>query len=142
LRVELVGSREHPVAVPDGLPVTLRDPVDYTESLALMRASDALLVVDAPAERSVFLPSKLVDYLGAGRPIVALTPPGAAADLVDRAGGWVADPADPVAGADALAAALRGAAAPSSDAEAVRAAHAAPVVARRMRDIIAGAARR
>ena len=108
--VEFVGAREHPVEVPPELPdglVRLRDSVDYVESLRLMAASDLLLVLDAPGEASVFLPSKLVDYLGAKRPILALTPKGAAAGLVERAGGWVADPGDPEASADAIAAALR-----------------------------------
>jgi hypothetical protein len=71
-----------------------------------MGTADLLLVVDAPAERSPFLPSKLVEYVGAGRPIAAFSPPGPAADLVRRLGGWVADPEDGAARADALAAAL------------------------------------
>jgi glycosyltransferase involved in cell wall biosynthesis len=111
LRVELIGSSEStlPATALAGLPpelVRIREPVPYLESLRLMRESDVLLVLDAPAEQSVFLPSKLVDYLGARRPIVALTCPGAAAELVRRFGGWVADPRDPRAGAAALAAAI------------------------------------
>jgi hypothetical protein len=81
-------------------------PVDYVTSLELMRSADVLLVVDAPAAVSVFLPSKLVDYIGAGRPVVALTPPGAAASLVRRLGGWVGDPLDVVAAAEGLGAAF------------------------------------
>ena len=72
----------------------------------MMESADLLLIVDAPGEISVFLPSKLVDYIGAGRPICALTPPGAAARVTREAGGWVADPADAEAGATALLAAL------------------------------------
>jgi hypothetical protein len=45
--------------------------VGYQESLKLMSEADALLVIDAPADQSVFLPSKLIDYIGAGRPISA-----------------------------------------------------------------------
>jgi glycosyltransferase involved in cell wall biosynthesis len=108
LRVEIVGRVEDGmmdapeiVALPDGV-LTVRPPVDYVASLGLMREADGLLVVDAPAESSPFLPSKLVDYVGAGRPIAALTPPGAAADLVARLGGPVADPSDADAGAAAL----------------------------------------
>jgi hypothetical protein len=71
-----------------------------------MRNADLLVVVDAPAELSVFLPSKLIDYLGARRPLLALTPPGAASSLVRAAGGHVARPDDPRACADALRAAL------------------------------------
>jgi glycosyltransferase involved in cell wall biosynthesis len=112
VKVELVGSRDPAQAVedtsslPDGL-LTFASAVDYLESLARMRESDVLLVLDATGERSVFLPSKLVEYLGARRPIVALTPPGTAADLTRRAGGWSADPADPPAAARALAEGLR-----------------------------------
>ena len=79
--------------LPEGL-VVVKPPVKYLESLALMASADGLLLVDAPADKSVFLPSKLIDYLGAGRPILGLTPPGAAATLINQLGGWVADPAD------------------------------------------------
>lgn len=79
--------------LPEGL-VVVKPPVKYLESLSLMSSSDGLLLVDAPAERSVFLPSKLIDYVGAARPILGLTPPGAAATVINQLGGWVADPAD------------------------------------------------
>lgn len=79
--------------LPAGL-VSVKEPVSYRESLSLMASSDGLLVVDAPAEKSVFLPSKLVDYIGAGRPILGLTPPGTAATLINQLGGWVARPDD------------------------------------------------
>ena len=110
VRFELVGSKgegqleEAAVsALPAGLVVS-RPPVKYLESLRLMRAADGLLVIDAPAELSVFLPSKLIDYVGAARPVLGITPPGTAAALIRRLGGWVADPAD----ASAVAAALKG----------------------------------
>jgi glycosyltransferase involved in cell wall biosynthesis len=109
LHVELIGSMQ-PSAMHgsglDDLPpelVSVRSRVDYAESLALMKTAGALLIVDAPAERSVFLPSKLVDYVGARRPIFAMTPPGPAASLVRELGGTVADPSDPAAAAAALA---------------------------------------
>lgn len=106
VRVELVGhvpgsmTTKQP-GVRAGL-VIERGSVGYLQSLHEMRASDLLVLVDAPAERNVFVASKLVDYLGARRPIVAITPPGAAADLVRAIGGWVADPRDADAVADAL----------------------------------------
>lgn len=80
-------------SLPRGL-VALRPPVNYAESLALAASADGLLIVDAPAARSVFLPSKLVDYIGAARPILGLTPPGASDQLIRRLGGWSADPSD------------------------------------------------
>lgn len=108
LRVEIVGRVEphlvdSPAArdLPQGL-VCVRDPVPYMVSLGLIRDSDILLVIDAPMELSPFLPSKLVDYVGARRPIVGITPPGAAASLIAELGGWTADPRDPAGVAIAL----------------------------------------
>jgi hypothetical protein len=89
----------------DALPprmLSVGPPVPYLESLALMKSADGLLILDAPAERSVFLPSKLIDYAGAARPVLGLTPEGAAASLIRRLGGWVADPADTARSAEAL----------------------------------------
>ena len=68
--------------------------VSYEESHQLMQTAHCLLVVDAPAERSVFFPSKLVEYIGADRFIFAITPPGASARIVGELGGLVADPTD------------------------------------------------
>jgi hypothetical protein len=51
-------------------------PVPYFQSLAVMAAADVLLAVEAPVKNSVFFPSKLVDYLGARKPIFAITPKG------------------------------------------------------------------
>jgi hypothetical protein len=99
--VELVGRiplgmRWHPSwrALPDGL-VTVHGTVPYSESLRLMSDADLLLVMDAPAEISVFLPSKLIDYLGAGTPIMGIVPPGTSASLLKRLGGTIADPRGP-----------------------------------------------
>jgi glycosyltransferase involved in cell wall biosynthesis len=87
--------------LPAGL-VQLKQRVDYIESLSLMTSADGLMVIDAPARESVFLPSKLIEYVGAARPIIGMTPPGAAANLIARLGGWVADPSDPHAVAHSL----------------------------------------
>lgn len=73
--------------------VQLHQPVAYLESLAIMKRSDALLVVDAKSDGpSVYFPSKLADYLGAGRPIVAFTPSrGATARIVRETGHLAVD---------------------------------------------------
>jgi glycosyltransferase involved in cell wall biosynthesis len=62
--------------------------VDYLTSLAEMSAADWLLLIDTGFDgESMFFPSKLVDYLGAGRPILALTPAaGASARILRDAG--------------------------------------------------------
>lgn len=56
----------------------------FHECLKELSRSNCLLVIDAPnKENSVFLPSKLIDYLGFNKPIIGLTPlSGASADLL------------------------------------------------------------
>jgi glycosyltransferase involved in cell wall biosynthesis len=113
LRVEFAGRYDQdPLSAPSAgrLPAGLlhsRGPVPYLEALALMRSADLLVLIDAPASRSVFLPSKLIEYLGARRPVLAVTPPGPAASLVREAGGWCADPRGGAAAVGMLRAALR-----------------------------------
>jgi hypothetical protein len=147
VRLELIGPMERSAtttALLESLPagvVLVRPPVPYDESLALMRDADALLVVDAPSEVSIFLPSKLVDYVGAGRRIVAVTPPGTSARIVTELGGDVADPADVGAVAAALRSVLDAGPRPADEQwgdAAVRARFAAPEVAARMDAMIAG----
>jgi glycosyltransferase involved in cell wall biosynthesis len=87
--------------LPAGL-LNTRPSVSYQESLDLMMSADGLLVIDAPAETSVFLPSKLIDYIGARRPVLGITPKGSAESLIREIGGRVADPAD----VEAVAAAI------------------------------------
>jgi glycosyltransferase involved in cell wall biosynthesis len=112
IRVELIGTFENdPLSVPGAaaLPaglVTVRPALMYLEALAAMKSADLLLIIDAPGPQSVFLPSKLVEYLGARRPIVGITPQGAAASLISAAGGPCAIPADPDATAEALRAGI------------------------------------
>jgi len=100
VRFELIGATEESVLrdsgfhhLPEGL-VVVQPTVSYRESLSLMAASDGLLVIDAPMERSVFLPSKLIDYVGAARPILGITPPGTSANLINQLGGWLAGPSE------------------------------------------------
>lgn len=68
--------------------------VTYAESIRLMQQSHCLLVIDAPAETSIFFPSKLVDYIGAERFILAISPPGVTSRIVKELGGLVANPTD------------------------------------------------
>ena len=78
--------------------------VGYLDSLAVAAAADLLLVIDAPAERNVFLPSKVVDCLMLERPILGLTPAnGPTFDLLTALGYPTVAPDLP----DAIAQALR-----------------------------------
>jgi glycosyltransferase involved in cell wall biosynthesis len=104
-----------------------------------MGEADCTLLIDAAVEagsESVFLPSKLVDYLGAGKPVIAVTPPeGASARVTREAGGVVCDVGD----ADAIEALLADLAAGTRpaplDREAVRGYH-YEAVAGRLVDVI------
>lgn len=101
VRIELVGHlswrfRKHPSlrALPADL-VKLVGTVPYSESLRLMSSSDLLLTIDAPDRLSVFLPSKLIEYLGSGAPVFGIVPPGTSAALLARCGALAADPRNP-----------------------------------------------
>jgi glycosyltransferase involved in cell wall biosynthesis len=77
--------------------------VSFTDSSRRAADADVLLVIDASAAESLFLPSKLIDYLPAGKPILALTPPqGATADLVRALGYPLVAPDDEPAIAAAI----------------------------------------
>jgi glycosyltransferase involved in cell wall biosynthesis len=85
--------------------VRFRGRVPPAEAAAAAADADVLLVIDAPsAGPSVFLPSKLIDYLPFRKPMLGVTPePGATAALLRRLGCPVAPPDDIAAIAAALA---------------------------------------
>jgi len=86
--------------------VHFTDAMDYHSSLSVQAAADVLVLIDAPFAPSVFLPSKLVDYLMLEKPILGLTPPdGAAAALLRRLEHPVVAP-DDAAGIEAALLAL------------------------------------
>jgi glycosyltransferase involved in cell wall biosynthesis len=68
----------------------------YAQTQVITAEADALLVIDAPnLESSVFLPSKLVEYLPFQKPIIGITPlQGASAELIRRLGCPVVSPDD------------------------------------------------
>lgn len=83
--------------------LTFEPPRPVAACMSASTDADMLLVIDAPASESLFLPSKLVDYLPLGLPILALTPrEGPSADLLREVGGVVVPPDVPEAMADAL----------------------------------------
>lgn len=69
----------------DGI-VAIHSTIPYINSLGLMKKADYLLLIDAPltsTKESVFLPSKLVDYIGSYNKIIGITPNlGASAKLL------------------------------------------------------------
>lgn len=88
-----------------GETVTLEGPGSYEEALQVMAASDVLVLIEAACEEGIFLPSKFVDYVQTGRPILALSPQvGTVNDILSAYGGGIAvDCRSPEAVADAIA---------------------------------------
>ncbi len=87
--------------------VTFAPRVSHPDSLAAMAATDVLVIIDAPAATNVFMPSKLVDYLMARRPILALTPAtGPTAEIMQQLNYPILDPHDAGRVADAIEALL------------------------------------
>jgi glycosyltransferase involved in cell wall biosynthesis len=86
--------------------VRFRDRVPPAEASAIAGDADVLLVIDAPSDGpSMFLPSKLIDYLPLRKPILGITPPvGASASLLRRLGCRVVSPTDVDAIAEAVSA--------------------------------------
>lgn len=84
--------------------------VPHRQALALEAGAHALLLVKHTSPRfGELIPGKLYEYLGSGRPVLAVVPEGPAAELVRGLGmGWVAPPGDPARLADALEAAWEG----------------------------------
>ena len=111
--------------------VHFHDQVPMSETPAILAASDALLVpLSAHPTFRQFVPSKLIDFMAAGRPVV-LSAAGEAARLLERAGGGFAvEPEDP----EALAGALRWLAAHPQEAEAM-AQRGREFAARRLRSV-------
>ncbi len=63
----------------------------YQDSLAKMAEADVLVVIEAPMEEGVFLPSKAADYIQCRRPILAVSPKiGVMADILNEHGGGIA----------------------------------------------------
>lgn len=79
LRVQFVGYlsekwKRHPLFLEHHVQIIHVPHVPYLKSLEYMQVSDVLVLIDADMEQAVFLPSKLIDYLGTGKPILGITP--------------------------------------------------------------------
>jgi len=98
--------------------------IEYLPSLALMRKADFLLLIDAatPDEGGgVFFPSKLADYLGAGSPILGITPgTSVSARVLSETGHVVCPFDDPVELESNLAGAIEGTLVVKPDPDAVK----------------------
>lgn len=74
--------------------IELQSTISYIASLEAMEEADLLIIIDAPFEKSPFLPSKLVDYIGANKPIFGITPSGTSQRVIEEMGFLTAHPND------------------------------------------------
>jgi hypothetical protein len=80
------------------------EPTSYLNSLRIASEADVLIIIDTNLPGSVFFPSKVVDYLMLGKPILALTPDGGeTADILRPLGHICANASNPTSIAAALA---------------------------------------
>lgn len=110
-RVRLVGAGAPRVAArvrAMGLDdvVQVQESVPHAEAVRLQRSSQALLLLlTVPSDHSTFVPSKLYEYIAAGRSIFAITRGGALEGLLRRRNltPWIFAPGDPAGIAAGLA---------------------------------------
>ena len=77
--------------------------VSHQEALSRMAKAAVLLLLQASEDTRTLIPAKAFEYLRIGRPILALTPDGATADLLKEMDGcFVINPLDRVALRDGL----------------------------------------
>jgi glycosyltransferase involved in cell wall biosynthesis len=82
--------------------------VSYDAALAEISGAGVLLLLQASSDTVDLVPAKLFEYLRAGRPVLAMVPNGATAEVMrDVGGGWVVDPFDSSGLHDAIVAAYR-----------------------------------
>ncbi|MGG1661842.1 glycosyltransferase family 4 protein [Brevibacillus sp. NRS-1366] len=74
--------------------VRLLGNLPHKEALGLMKGADALLLIgDVSADAGAYIPGKLYEYMGIGKPILALNKPGEATEIIENFRlGQVADP--------------------------------------------------
>jgi glycosyltransferase involved in cell wall biosynthesis len=71
--------------------------VSYAESIKYQASADILLIINHYSDKpTADIPGKFFEYVGAAKPILALTTPGALQRMVEKANGFIASPLDPV----------------------------------------------
>jgi len=66
-------------------------PRSYEETQTIAASSSVLLVIEAHCEEGIFFPSKFIDFVQTGKPILAVSPiPGTLHDILSNYGGGIA----------------------------------------------------
>src|SRR6185437_870716 len=89
--------------------VRFGEPTSYMNSLRIASEADVLIVIDTNSPGSVFFPSKVVDYLMFGKPILSLTADGGeTADILAPLGHVCVNASNPTLIAAAIAKLVKG----------------------------------
>lgn len=97
IKVEFIGNISRRIKIDDLLKrlpkksVIFRKKVSYKKSLELMSSSSLLISIDANLNKNLFLPSKIIEYLGSLKPIYVLSSKGPSIDLVKKFGYYYDD---------------------------------------------------
>ena len=99
---EIVAESAKTMGVEDVIKIEATVP--YSQMPKALAKSDVFVIIEAPLKEGIFMPSKIVDYVQIGRPILALTPVvGTITDIFSKHGGGIAvDCQSPDAVAQAL----------------------------------------
>jgi glycosyltransferase involved in cell wall biosynthesis len=86
---EEIRAKAHEAGVSDIVSVEL--PKTYEETQTLAASSTIVVVIEASCEEGIFFPSKFVDFVQTGRPILAISPKvGTMSDILSAHGGGIA----------------------------------------------------
>jgi hypothetical protein len=66
--------------------INILNPLDYIANLEFIDTQDIALIIEAPSENSVFLPTKVSDYMQCGKDIFAISPLNGVLNDLYRAG--------------------------------------------------------
>ncbi len=79
--IQDVGLQEH---------VRFSGPKSFDDTLEAISQCDVAVLIEAPCEHGIFLPSKIIDYAQTGRPILSISPrTGVMRDLLSEYGGGI-----------------------------------------------------
>ena len=71
-----------------GVEIRYMGTVSYRDSINVMKNADILALIDMPGENNLFTPSKIVDYLASGSPIIGVSPHASESSDILNKYGW------------------------------------------------------
>jgi len=83
--------REIAINLGIGKLISIEGAKSYEDSLTIAETSTVMVIIEAPCEEGIFFPSKFVDFVQSGKPILAVSPKvGMLSDILSSNGGGIA----------------------------------------------------